>query len=63
MTNDLIAPVESTRQPWTGSSLGDSIEGLVQAIKSDGWVDDVLAGAGLGVEVAATVMDLSLIHI
>jgi uncharacterized protein YukE len=53
----LVAPVESTRQPWTGSSLGDSIEGLVQAIKSDGWVDDVLAGAGLGVEVAATVMD------
>lgn len=57
MTNDLVAPVESTRQPWTGSSLGDSIEGLVQAIKSEGWVDDVLAGAGLGVEVAATVMD------
>jgi uncharacterized protein YukE len=55
--NSLIAPVESTRQPWTGSSLGDSIEGLVQAIKSEGWVDDVLAGAGLGVEVAATVMD------
>jgi uncharacterized protein YukE len=55
--NSLVAPVESTRQPWTGSSLGDSIEGLVDAIKSEGWVDDVLAGAGLGVEVAATVMD------
>ncbi len=55
--NSLVAPVESTRQPWTGSSLADSIEGLVDAIKSDGWVDDVLAGAGLGVEVAATVMD------
>ena len=53
----LIAPVESSHQPWTGSSLGDSIEGLVEAIKSEGWVDDALAGAGLGVEVAATVMD------
>jgi uncharacterized protein YukE len=57
VTNDLIAPVQSTRQAWTGSSLADSIEGLVQAIKSDGWVDDVLAGATLGVEAAATVMD------
>jgi uncharacterized protein YukE len=53
----LVAPVESTREAWTGSSLGDSIEGLVDAIKSDGWVDDVLAGATLAVEVAATVMD------
>jgi uncharacterized protein YukE len=58
MTDDsLVAPVQSSRQPWTGSSLADSIEGLVQAIKSEGWVDDAIAGAGLGVEVAATVMD------
>lgn len=55
--NSLIAPVESTRQPWTGSGLGDSIQGLVEAIESEGWVDDVLAGVGLGLEVAATVMD------
>ena len=55
--NDLVAPVESTREVWTGSGLADSIEGLVDAIKSEGWVDDVLAGATLGVEVAATVMD------
>lgn len=57
MTESLIAPVQSTRQPWTGSSLADSIEGLVQAIKSEGWVDDALAGAGLAVEAAATVLD------
>ncbi len=58
MTDDsLVAPVESTREVWTGSGLADSIEGLVDAIKSEGWVDDVLAGATLGVEVAATVMD------
>lgn len=58
MTDEsLIAPVQSTREAWTGSGLGDSIEGLVDAIKSEGWVDDALAGAGLGVEVAATVMD------
>lgn len=55
--NSLVAPVESTRQPWTGSSLGDSIQGLTDAIKSEGWVDDLLAGAGLGVEVAADVLD------
>lgn len=58
MTDDsLVAPVVSTRQAWTGSSLADGIEGLVTAIKSDGWVDDVLAAAGLGVEAVATVMD------
>jgi hypothetical protein len=57
MTDGLIAPVESTRQPWTGSSLADSIEGLVQAIKSEGWVDDAIAGAGAAVEVTATVLD------
>lgn len=53
----LIAPVQSSREVWTGSGLADSIEGLVDAIKSEGWVDDALAGAALGVEVAATVMD------
>ncbi|OLF16201.1 WXG100 family type VII secretion target [Actinophytocola xanthii] len=58
MTEDsLVAPVVSSREAWTGSSLADSIEGLVEAIRSEGWVDDALAGAGLGVEVAATVMD------
>ncbi|MEO6083232.1 MAG: hypothetical protein ABIQ18_09005 [Umezawaea sp.] len=58
MTDDsLVAPVESSREVWTGSSLADSTEGLVDAIKTEGWVDDSLAGAGLGVEIAATVMD------
>jgi uncharacterized protein YukE len=58
MTDEsLIAPVQSTREAWTGSSLGDGIEGLVDAIRSEGWVDDALAGAGLAVDVAATVMD------
>src|SRR3954452_3690534 len=55
--NSLVAPVESSREAWTGAGLADSIEGLVDAIKTEGWVDDALAGAGLGVEVAATVMD------
>ncbi|MEV6237548.1 hypothetical protein [Lentzea sp. NPDC051838] len=53
----LIAPVVSSREVWTGSGLADSIEGLVDAIKTEGWVDDALAGAALGVEVAASVMD------
>jgi uncharacterized protein YukE len=53
----LVAPVESSREAWTGSSLGEGIEGLVDAIKSEGWVDDLLAGASLGVDVAASVLD------
>jgi uncharacterized protein YukE len=58
MTDDtLIAPVGSSRQAWTGASLADSIEGLVQAIRSEGWIDDAIAGAGTGVELAATVLD------
>jgi uncharacterized protein YukE len=55
--NSLIAPVESSREAWTGSGLAEGVEGLVDAIKSEGWVDDVLAGVGLGVEVAASAID------
>lgn len=57
MDGPLVAPVESSRELWTGSSLADGIEGLVDAIKTDGWVDDALAAATLGVDVAAAVMD------
>ncbi|MEE6260107.1 WXG100 family type VII secretion target [Plantactinospora sonchi] len=53
----LIAGVESTREVWTGASLADSVEGLVDAIRSEGWVDDLLAGTGLALEVAGTVLD------
>jgi uncharacterized protein YukE len=53
----LIAPVQSTRDPWTGSSLADGIEDLVGAIKSEDWVSGALAGAGLAVEGAASVID------
>ncbi|ANZ40183.1 hypothetical protein BBK82_33285 [Lentzea guizhouensis] len=53
----LIAHEQSTREVWTGAGLADSVEGLVDAIKTEGWVDDALAGATLGVEAAATVMD------
>ncbi len=53
----LIAPVQSTRDPWTGSSLADGIEDLVTAIKSEDWVSGALAGAGLAVEGAASVID------
>ncbi|HEU5470965.1 MAG TPA: hypothetical protein VFV67_09960 [Actinophytocola sp.] len=53
----LVAPVESTREAWTGSSLADGIEGLVDAIESKNWVTGVLAGTGLAVEVAASVID------
>ncbi len=53
----LIAGVESTRQPWTGAMLPDAVQGLVEAIRSEGWVDDALAGAGLALEVAGTFID------
>ncbi len=53
----LVAPVESTREVWTGSSLADGIEDLVDSIKSENWVSGALAGAGLALEATATVMD------
>lgn len=55
--NSLIAGVVPTRQPWTGVSLAENFEGLVAAIESDGWVDDLLAGAAFGTEVVATAID------
>jgi hypothetical protein len=55
--SDLIAKVDSTREVWTGIGLADSLEGLVDAVRSEGWVDDLLAGAAFGLEVASTVLD------
>src|ERR1700754_4143742 len=57
MSNPLIAPVESTRKPWTGSSLADGIQGVVESIQNKSWVDGILSGAGLAVDVTASVMD------
>jgi uncharacterized protein YukE len=53
----LVAPVVSTRRAWTGSSLGDGIQDLVLAIQSEGWVDDVLAGVGVALEVVSLAID------
>jgi uncharacterized protein YukE len=53
----LVAPVESSRQAWTGSSLGEGVQDLVSAIQSEGWVDDVLAGAGVALEVVSLAID------
>ncbi|MEV6632757.1 hypothetical protein AB0M54_18615 [Actinoplanes sp. NPDC051470] len=55
--NSLVAGLVSTREPWTGSGLADSLQGLVQAIESDGWVDDLIAGGAFAVEVAASALD------
>ncbi|GLW89554.1 WXG100 family type VII secretion target [Actinokineospora globicatena] len=57
MTNDLIAPVVSSRKPWTGISLAESVEGLVDAIRTEGWVDDLLAGAVLGGDLLSSALD------
>jgi uncharacterized protein YukE len=53
----LIADVVSTRQPWTGTALAGTYQWLVDAIESEGWVDDLIAGGAFGIEIAATVMD------
>ncbi|MCH7233049.1 hypothetical protein L0U85_19635 [Glycomyces sp. L485] len=55
--NSLIADVQSSRQPWTGAGLADGIEGLVTSIQSGSWVQGSLAGVGLGLEVAGSVLD------
>lgn len=57
MNDSLVVDVQSTRQPWTGSSLADGIEGLVTSIQSGNWVSGTLAGVGLGLEAVGTVMD------
>lgn len=53
----LIAPVESTRTATTGLSLVEGAEGLMYALQSEGWVDDLIAGAAFGLEVVSTVLD------
>jgi uncharacterized protein YukE len=53
----LVADVVPTDRPWTGASLAENFEGLLAAIESEGWVDDLLAGAAFGAEVVATAID------
>ncbi|AOS64565.1 WXG100 family type VII secretion target [Actinoalloteichus hymeniacidonis] len=55
--DSLIAPVESSREVWTGSGLAEGVEGLIDAIAGESWVDTALAGGTLAVEAAATAMD------
>ncbi|MFI5843758.1 WXG100 family type VII secretion target [Catenuloplanes sp. NPDC051500] len=58
MSDDsLVAPVHSTREAWTGASLADGFEDLVDAVRSEGWVDDLLAGAAFGLDVVSSAMD------
>lgn len=57
MNDSLIADVESSQQAWSGSSLAESIEGLVVAIQGEGWVDPLIAGATVSVEAVASAMD------
>lgn len=53
----LVAGVESTTKPWTGIGMADSVQGLVDAVHSGSWMDETLAGVGMGLEVASTVLD------
>lgn len=57
MSDDsLVEPVEE-QKAWAGSSIAEGIEGLYTAIQSEGWVSGVMAGVGLGLEVASAVLD------
>ncbi|MGI5211544.1 WXG100 family type VII secretion target [Plantactinospora sp. CA-290183] len=53
----LVAGVTSTREAWTGASLADGVEDLVDAIRSEGWVDDLLAGGTFALDVVASALD------
>ncbi|GAA2533624.1 hypothetical protein [Winogradskya humida] len=53
----LVADVVSTREPWSGASLADNFQGLLMAVKSEGWVDDLLAGGSLALDIAASALD------
>ncbi|WP_033342732.1 WXG100 family type VII secretion target [Catenuloplanes japonicus] len=58
MSDDsLVAPVESSREAWTGSSLAEGYVDLHRAIADEHWVDGLLAGAAFGLDVASTVLD------
>jgi uncharacterized protein YukE len=58
MSDDsLVAPVESSREAWTGSSLAEGYVDLHRAIADEHWVDGLLAGAGFGLDVASSVLD------
>jgi uncharacterized protein YukE len=55
--NSLIAPVQSTRESYTGAGLIEGYHDMINAFKSEGWVDDVLGTAGYALEVVGSVMD------
>ncbi|MER7116759.1 WXG100 family type VII secretion target [Saccharomonospora azurea] len=58
MTDDsLVAPVESSRKPWTGIGLADGIEGLITSIQNQDWISGALAGVGLSLEAVSTALD------
>jgi hypothetical protein len=57
MADSLVADVVSTREAWTGFGLAESVQDLTAAIKSEGWVDDALAGGGLVLEAVGSVLD------
>ncbi|MDP9792374.1 hypothetical protein J2S43_000886 [Catenuloplanes nepalensis] len=56
--NPLVADVTyGEDSPWTGAGLLDGIEDVYVAVTEGTWVDTTLAGVGLGLEVASTVLD------
>jgi uncharacterized protein YukE len=55
--SSLVAPVVSTDEWWRGASLADGVEDLVDTIRGEGWVDPLLAGVTLGLDVVSSIID------
>jgi hypothetical protein len=55
--NSLIAPAESTQEAYSGAGLVEGYFDMINAFKSEGWVDDALGTAGFALEVVGSVLD------
>lgn len=55
--NSLVAPVKSTQEGYTGAGLIEGYFDMINAFKSEGWVDDALGVAGFALEVVGSVLD------
>ena len=52
----VVAPID-TATPFSGAGLLDSGSQLVSAIESGNWAEGTLAGVGVALDTAATVVD------
>ncbi len=55
--NPLVAAPIDTATPFSGAGLLDSGSQLVSAIESGNWLEGTMAGVGVALDTAATVVD------